>query len=252
VFLHTICVAFWVGSLVPLVAIVRAPARGTAELAAFSRWIPLPLAVLVVTGSYLIVVELDRPDALWTTGYGEVLSGKLICVAVLIAFGAANRFWLVPRVLDRKPQASRPLAASIAIESVLALAILGTVGLWRFTPPPRSLIAAAPTLIHFHGSEGMVQIEVEPVRARGATFAIEVLDGDYKPMRAQEVGLVIASPTAGIEPIRRAANNVGGSDWEIDDLRIPVGGRWSLRVDILVDDFHKVTLEDDVILPRLP
>lgn len=252
VFLHGICVAFWIGSLVPLAAIVRAPERGIGELKAFSRRIPLPLVALVLSGSYLVWAELDRPDALWTTSYGEVLSGKLMMVIALIALGAANRFRLVPLVLARRPEAQRPLAASIAIESALALAILGTVALWRFTPPPRSLITAAPSSIHFHGSQGMAQIEVEPVRARGAAMDIEVLDGNFKPLQAQEVTIVIANAAAGIEPIRRTATHVDGPDWHIDDLRIPVGGRWSLRVDILVDDFDKITLEDDVILPHAP
>jgi hypothetical protein len=44
----------------------------------------------------------------------------------------------------------------------------------------------------------------------------------------------------------------GTPRWRIDDLRIPVGGRWKLRVDILVDDFDKEMLEDDVLLPRAP
>jgi copper transport protein len=66
VFLHGICIAFWVGSLVPLVSIVRDPQRGHGELKVFSRWIPVPLAVLIATGTYLIWIQLDRPDALWT------------------------------------------------------------------------------------------------------------------------------------------------------------------------------------------
>ena len=52
VFLHGICIAFWVGSLVPLMAIVREPGRGDSELKRFSRVIPVPLAVLVATGTY--------------------------------------------------------------------------------------------------------------------------------------------------------------------------------------------------------
>jgi len=51
VFLHGICVAFWVGSLIPLVAVVRDGGRGDGELARFSRLIPIPLAVLIATGA---------------------------------------------------------------------------------------------------------------------------------------------------------------------------------------------------------
>jgi copper transport protein len=255
VFLHGICIAFWVGSLVPLMAIVREPGRGDGELKQFSRIIPVPLAVLVATGGYLAWAQLDRPDALWTTAYGEVLSGKLACVLVLLVLAAANRYVLVPRLRRahaRQPGAVPPLAVSIALESGAALAILGIVAVWRFTPPPRALIAAEPASIHFHGGKAMAQIDVEPVRARGAAVSIEVLDGMFQPLAAKEVAIFLSNAAAGIEPVRRDAVSAGASSWRIDDLRIPIAGRWTLRVDILINDFEKETLADDVLLPRAP
>jgi copper transport protein len=252
VFLHGVCIAFWVGSLLPLAAIVRDAGRGDGELARFSRLIPVPLAVLIATGSYLAWVQLDRPDALWTTRYGMVLAGKLAAVLVLLGLAAANRYVLVPRLEARAPGAARPLAAAIATESVLALAILGTVALWRFTPPPRALIAAEPASIHFHGGKAMVQIEVEPVRARGADMSIDVLDPAFHPLAAKAVTIFLSNAKAGIEPLRRDADRLGDSSWRIDDLRIPIAGRWTLRVDVLINDFEKETLEDEVLLPRAP
>jgi copper transport protein len=252
VFLHGICVAFWVGSLLPLWAIMRDRGRGDGELALFSRLIPLPLAVLIATGAYLAWAQLDRPDALWTTAYGEVLSGKLAAVLALLALAAANRYVLVPRLKARRPGAAAPLAAAIAAEQVIALAILGTVAIWRFTPPPRALVAAEPTSIHFHGGKVMTQIEVEPVRARGADMSITVLDAMFRPFAAKGVTIFLSNTAAGIEPLRRNAENLDSFNWRIDDLRIPLAGRWTLRVDVLINDFEKETLEDDVLLPRAP
>ncbi len=252
VFLHGVCVAFWIGSLLPLCAIVRERTHLGSELAAFSRVIPFPLALLVATGGYLAFVQLDRPDALWTTSYGEVLSGKLAAVLVLLCVAAANRLVLVPRLAARRAGAAAPLAAAIAAESVIAVAILGTVALWRFTPPPRALIAAEPASIHFHGGKAMAQIEVDPVRARGADMSIEVLDGSFRPLAAKAVTIFLSNPAAGIEPVRRDAERAGDTSWHIGDLRIPLAGRWTLRVDVLINDFEKETLEDDVLLPRAP
>jgi copper transport protein len=253
VFLHGVSIAFWIGSLIPLAAIARDGGRGEGELARFSTLIPIPLAALVATGVYLAWAQLDRPDALWTTSYGEVLTGKLAGVLVLLGLAAANRYVLVPRLKARAPGSAVPLAASIATESVIALVILGTVAVWRFTPPPRALIAAEPASIHFHGGKVMAQIEVEPVRARGADVTIEVLDGNFQPFAAKGVTIFLSNGAAGIEPVRRSADSQGGaSSWRIDDLQIPIAGRWTLRVDILISDFEKETLEDDVLLPRAP
>jgi copper transport protein len=136
---------------------------------------------------------------------------------------------------------------------VIAIAILATVAVWRFTPPPRALIAAEPTSIHFHGGKVMAQIDLEPVRARGADVSIAVLDGNFHPFAAKGVTIFLSNAAAGIEPVRRNADSgEDASSWRIDDLRIPVAGRWTLRVDILVNDFEKETLEDDVLLPRAP
>ena len=138
---------------------------GNRALARFSRAIPYPLAVLVVTGVTLAVVQLDRIDALWTTRYGIVLSCKLTAVAALLALAAINRYALVPRFESVGSAAARPLVTSIAVELVIALAILAVVALWRFTPPPRALaLAASPIFIHFHGERAMVQIEIASAR----------------------------------------------------------------------------------------
>jgi copper transport protein len=252
VFLHGVCVAFWIGALLPLLAVVRA-GRGTAELARFSRAIPFALAALAATGVVLAWIQLDHVDALWTTRYGQVLSGKLALVAALLGLAAANRYVLVPRFEAGDAEARRPLVRSVAIELAIALAILGAVALWRFTPPPRALAAVSEQVsIHFHGQRAMAQIEIEPMRARGAELHLMVMDGEFRPLAAKEVTLVFSNPAAGIEPVRRAAILDGEASWRIDDLRIPVAGRWRLRVEILITDFDKVTLEDDVALPRLP
>jgi copper transport protein len=251
VFLHAIAAAFWIGSLVPLLMAVRATAGGDRTLARFSRAIPYPLAALVLTGLALAYVQLDRPDALWTTDYGSVLFRKLVFVGVLLVLACANRFVLVPRYEAKGAAATRPLAASLAVEIVIALVILAIIPLWRFTPPPRAL-AAEPVFIHFHGEHAMTQIEITPARARGAHADVLVLDGEFKPITVKEVTLVFSNPTAGIEPVRKRAEFVADQMWSVDDLRIPLPGAWRLRVDILISDFDKETLEDNVLLPRMP
>jgi copper transport protein len=247
VFLHGVCVAFWVGSLMPLAMTVRA--GDTIALERFSRLIPAPLVVLIATGCALAWVQFDRFDALWTTDYGLVLAAKLALVLALLGLGALNRFVLVPRLKIAGPQR---LVTVIATECALAVAILGIVGLWRFTPPPRALAATEATYIHLHAEPAMAQIELAPVRDRGASLRIAVTDDDSIPVGAKEVAVSIWNPSAGIEPIRRNATLASDGLWHINGLRIPIGGVWRMRVEILVGDFDKVMVEDNVELPRAP
>ena len=248
VFLHGVCVAIWVGSLLPLAAIVRGGDRIALER--FSRLIPVPVLLLIATGIALAFLQLDRPDALWTTSYGLVLSSKLAIVLVLLALAALNRYVLVPRLAVA---GTRRLVRVIATEFLLAVVILGIVGLWRFTPPPRALAAAETIYIHLHAEPAMAQIDLTPERGRGAAVSILVTDDDFRPIAAaKEVDLVIWNPGAGIEPIRRTATRESVSQWRISGLRIPVAGVWRMRVEILINDFEKVMIEDNVELPRTP
>jgi len=246
VFLHTIGVALWVGSLLPLAMAVRAGDRFA--LQRFSALIPVPLVILIATGIVLTTVGFDRFDAFWTTDYGLVLSAKLAVVVAMLPLAAVNRYVLVPRLATGVGR----LVTVIAAEFVLAIAILALVGLWRFTPPPRTLAAAETSYIHLHAEPAMAQIDVTPERDRGASVSIAVTDDDLNPVAAKEVVLIIWNPGAGIEPIRRSAVFEGGSQWRITGLHIPISGVWRMRVEILISDFEKVMIEDNVELPRAP
>jgi copper transport protein len=252
VFLHAVCVAFWTGSLLPLYAGVRAAPDAVADLKRFSRVIPLAVAVLILSGTWLVLVQLDRVEALWSTDYGRVLAAKLVAVVVLLGLAAANRFRLVPKVEAGDAAAVRRFASSLALELIIALSILGLVALWRFTPPPRALAAPAATSLHLHGDKAMAEIAIEREKGQGARAILLVLDGEFRPLAAKEVTLVLANPAAGIEPMRRPASPMGDNRWRVDDLLIPVAGRWMLRVEILISDFDKVSVEDAVMLPRAP
>jgi copper transport protein len=250
VFLHGVTVAFWIGALIPLVVAIRAGDRDA--LMRFSRLIPVPLAVLIATGCLLMFIQLDRVDALWTTRYGLVLSGKLALVAVLVGLAAANRYALVPRFAAAgSAPPGRPLATSIRAELALALVILALVASWRFTPPPRALAASERVFLHLHGERGMAEIDIEPERGRAKT-SVKLLDPELHPLAAKELTIVLANPAAGIEPMLRHGVSEGDGHWRVGDLRIPVAGRWQLRVEILVSDFEKLVLDEEVVLPRVP
>ena len=252
VLLHGMAVAFWVGALLPLASAMRAAEPRSAELLRFSRAIPVALVALVASGGALAVVQLRQFDALWTTDYGRVLCAKLVAVLVLVGLAAVNRYALTPRVVAGDRLAARRLVRSIAMELVVILGVLGLVATWRFTPPPRSLIAAAETTVylHIHGEKAMVDLAIEPAGAAGRRIGVSILDGGFAPLPAKEVTLFFAKPEAGIEPLRMPATRIEDVSWRVDAVQLPLAGVWQVRVEILVSDFEKITLEDTVELRR--
>jgi copper transport protein len=131
---------------------------------------------------------------------------------------------------------------------LLVLAIFAVAATWRFTPPPRALAEAAarPASIHIHTAPAMADLTISPGRAGPVTVSIVVMTGDFGALDAQEVTLVLSNPAAGIEPIRRPAAKAGDGSWRVDGLTIPVPGRWTARIEVLISDFEMVRLEDEV------
>lgn len=243
VFVHAAGLTFWIGALLPLAACVGT--KRDEVLQRFSRVIPVALVPTISAGFVLAAVQLGSVSALWTSAYGTVLLAKGVVVAVLLALATVNRYWLTARIGDGARRTM--LVRSVGVEIVLALVILGLVALWRFTPPPRALalVADAPATVHIHTDRVMADVTLEPGRAGAMRATILVLGGDFSRFDAKEVTLVLSNPAAGIEPIRRAATR-SEEQWRVDNLIVPVPGRWQMRVDVLISDFEKVVLEDAI------
>lgn len=248
VFLHGITVAFWVGAFVPLATALASTERRAFELARFSQAIPFALVLLIATGVALSIVQLVALDAFWTTSYGLILSTKLAAVVLLLVLGAWNRYALTVPAIAGDDAAAARLRASIKAELVIVVLILGLVAAWRFTPPPRTLrvVAASAVQVHIHTDKAMADLRFEPVHTGTRSVAIALWDGNFAPLPAKEVTLQLASPDASIEPVRLPAVWIGETSWRIDGVAVPLSGRWRVTVEILIDDFTKTALTEDV------
>ena len=94
----------------------------------------------------------------------------------------------------------------------------------------------------------MADLQIGPAGATGRQITISLLDGEFRPLPAKEIDLVLSKPDAGIEALRSTARRVDTTIWRIDGVRLPVAGRWHARVEILVSDFDKIAIEDDIEL----
>lgn len=254
VFVHAVTIAFWVGALAPLHALLRRPGpAASAALERFSRTIPWGLVALLVAGAVLAVVQVGHPSALLDTAYGRVLLAKLALVAALLALAACNRWALTRGTVAGDSVATHRLARSILAELLVIAAVFATVALWRFTPPPRALAVAAeamePVSAHLHGARLMAQIDLHRDGSGGVSLSIFLADEDGAPIDPKEVTVELSRPDIGIEPIRRAARRTGDGEWSVESLRLPVAGRWSVGVEALVSDFERERLAGEMTLP---
>ncbi|MET2830226.1 copper resistance CopC/CopD family protein [Mesorhizobium shangrilense] len=246
VFLHGIGIAFWAGALAPLgLALMRRRAEAGAFLHRFSLIILPVVAVLAAAGIVLAVIQVQTPSALVDTAYGRLLLIKLALLLCLFALAAFNRWRLTGPAEAGDAKAQGGLARSTGVEMLIVLAIFGIAAGWRFTPPPRALAIAAaqPASVHIHTLKAMADLSITPGHAGPVAASIVIMTGDFGPLDAKEVTLVLSKPDSGIEPLKRPATKPGDGSWRVDNLVIPVPGRWTARVDILVSDFEIVKIE---------
>ncbi len=246
IFLHGLGVAFWIGALAPLVALLsKTSAAALPVVNRFSRIAALAVGVLALTGLALAIVQLEKPSALVETRYGLILSIKLALVLVLLALAALNRFRLTP-ALAGDHKAAQSLKRSIVLECAIALGIFAVVAGWRFTPPPRTIIPETPLAIHIHTDRAMFQVLVSPGKAGIDDFVLQLMTGEGAVLEAKEVTLTLSLPERGIEPMERNASLGPDRYWHVRKVELPFAGRWHVRIDALVTDFEKITLEDEL------
>lgn len=249
VFLHGVGIAFWAGALVPLgLALKGSSAHAAPFLRRFSRLIMPVVAVLAVAGVVLAVIQVQTPVALVDTAYGRLLLVKLALLVFLFTLAAVNRWRLTASAEAGSTEVQRRLTRSIGVEMLIVLAIFGVAAGWRFTPPPRALAIAAaqPVSVHIHALQAMADLSITPGHAGPVAASMIIMSGDFGPLDAKEVTLVLSKPDSGIEPLKRAATKPGDGSWRVDNLVIPVPGRWTVRLDILVSDFDMVKIEAPV------
>jgi copper transport protein len=247
VFLHAVGIAVWAGALWPLLVALRS-ADAAGVLDRFSRRIPWIVTIILCSGAVLAIVQVETPAALGTTAYGRVLLAKLAWVAGLFGLAAWNRFRLTSRARTGEGAARVQLRRVIAAEILLMLAVFGTAALWRFTPPPRALAIAAsqPASVHIHTLKAMADVTLTPGRVGAVAVEIVLMNGEFGSLAAKELRVGLSNAAAGIEAIERSAIRGEDGIWRVKDLRLPVAGRWTVELEILISDFEMLRLGETV------
>jgi len=113
---HLLAAGAWLGGLVPLGFILLEYSRGDREpivdvdrvLMRFSSMGYVAVVTLIVSGLVNSWFLVGSVSSLLKTPYGQILLGKLALFAAMLALAAANRFWLVPRLIETREDSGEP------------------------------------------------------------------------------------------------------------------------------------------------
>lgn len=249
VFVHALALIFWAGALPGLLMTLRAP-DAAARMARFSRLAVPMVAVLVVSGGILAIRQIEVPQALLTTSYGQVFVAKIVLVLAVLSLAVRHRFSLVP-ALAANAEAARPaFTRSIRLELILMVAILALTAAFRLTPPPRAIadMPESRAELHMHGPEAMADVTLIPGRPGRNRIEIMVLDGDFQPFTPLEVTLFFSRPADGLEAIELSATLGPDGLWHAGPVHLPPGGTFDVVADILITDFRKAPIGGELDL----
>ncbi|ANL68008.1 copper resistance CopD superfamily protein (plasmid) [Rhizobium phaseoli] len=244
IFLHSATLLFWIGSLPPLWRLCRRP-LDLRPLVGFSRNIPYAFVTMILAGCVLAIAELPALSQILSSLYGRILVVKIMFVAALCVLAAYNRFWLTGATLAGDAVARGWLRRSIVLEIILAVAIIGAAGLWRFAGPGQADAAEVSALasVHLHADEVMAQLELEAGSNGTANIHVAVMAPDFGALDPRQVILRLQNPESAIEPMKFELAKAPEGGWQASGLPVRDPKGWLADLEVLIDDFHSVHLE---------
>jgi putative copper resistance protein D len=149
-FVHILMAGVWIGALASLCGLLFHASRNSQfivtavrGLNSFSRLGVAVVALLVASGvsNALFAFGISDPSALYRGEYGQILLIKLALLAGMVVLAAANRYWLVPALVQslsagNTTDAMRSLRRSVFTETSIAVIVLGFAAHLASTEPP--------------------------------------------------------------------------------------------------------------------
>ncbi|WP_372443039.1 CopD family protein [Mycolicibacterium baixiangningiae] len=120
---HAVAAGLWCGALVGLLVTVAHRGRWARVLPRFSALALACVGVLVVAGGVGALVTVDSPAELVTTGYGRLLTAKLLVTAVLTVLAWRNRSRWLPAARGHRASAGLSRTRSLVELAVMTVAL---------------------------------------------------------------------------------------------------------------------------------
>ncbi|MBT98962.1 MAG: hypothetical protein CL902_10095, partial [Dehalococcoidia bacterium] len=244
-FIHLVAASFWVGGILVFLATIllvnRSLSREHRSLALagvtprFSAVAVISMGILIITGSYGAWAQVTIVEA-FATPYGWSLVGKLALVTVILIIGSFNLLWIRKR-LATNPQASTWLGRLIAVEAVVAVLIVVSVGVLTSLEPARQVasregLGVADYLKFSDTAEGTdIELVVEPGTVGTNRLLITLEDRFGKPLTdAEDVSVDLTSLDVDLGKTTFVSQNLGDGQYVIEEALFNIAGAWQASV----------------------
>jgi copper transport protein len=257
---HVAAGAVWTGGLAFVVIALVAAGSERWPLAAravplFSRLAVVSVAVLLVAGALNAYEELGSWHGLWDTTYGLLLLAKIALVLPVLALGAYNNRYAVPRL--GKAIASvgeqRRFLRVAGAELALVVAIVGVTSVLVDEPPARASVAPRgpyATTVSLGGLEA--NVDVDPAQTGLNRIQLDLSDRSGRPADVAELELSASLPSENVGPLRYPAHPLAPGHYAVHGAQLTLDGDWQLRIEARRGEFEALTATVSIPIRKAP
>lgn len=245
---HIQAAAVWTGGLAFLILGLACAGGDRWPLATrcvprFSIMAMVSVGVLIIAGTINGYLQVRTWSALWETKYGLLLLGKIGLLLPLLALGAYNNRFAVPRLkagLASLPERRRFLQAA-STELALMVAVVAVTAVLVNAPPAKSEAEMhGPQTAEVVVGDLETNVTVEPAMA-GPNQIHLTFGHDGQPPELAEVNVSATLASVGIGPLRYSAEEAAPGEWIVRNARLTIAGDWQLRIEARRGEFELMT-----------
>jgi copper transport protein len=245
---HVQAGAAWTGGLAFLVLGLVWAGEERWSLAAravprFSRLAVAAVALLLLAGIVNGYLQVRAWEGLWETTYGLLLLAKVALVLPLLALGAYNNRYAVPRLRAGIASAleRRRFLRAAGLELALMAAVVGVTAVLVTEPPARAEVAPEgpfATAVPLGSLE--LDLVVDPAVAGANEIHLYLTDRNGQPTEVAEAAVSATLPSRRIGPLRLHAHRGGPGHYVVAGARLAIGGDWQLTIEARRGEFESL------------
>jgi len=244
---HVLAAATWVGGLAfVVIALVLALEErwplATRSVPRFSTMAVVSVALLLVAGAINGYMQVGTWRGLWETEYGLLLLAKVALVLPLLALGAFNNRYAVPRLRAgvAQPRERRRFLQAAGVELMIMVAIVGVTAVLVNAPPAKGELemhGPATAAVDLAGVQAHVSVEPGEVGRNTIHLQLPHEDGEF-----DEVTVDASLASQGVGPLEFEAKRAGhAGEWRIEGADFGLPGDWELRIEARRGEFDLLT-----------
>ncbi|CAM3897643.1 copper resistance CopC/CopD family protein [Smaragdicoccus niigatensis] len=218
--IHVLAVSAWIGGLIGLVVLFRRPEIADV-ISRFSRIAAWLLAALVTTGLILGWRIVGSWDALFHTGYGQVLLAKVALVAVAVAIAYVNRQRL-----------STPSSARLRSESAVLFVVAALTGVLVHLNPT---LPVQQLMVMKQENGVLIHAAIAPCRIGENTVTVMV-----QGAQVEAPTITAQMTTAGIGPLNVPVTAQSSGEFTAP-LTLRNKGQWTIDVTVRISKYQEST-----------